>query len=64
MIVKSIKTITKGSEICDNYGPIFTSEIKQERQRKLRLKYWFDCLCEACTENWPLLANIDPRILR
>ncbi|KAF7997983.1 hypothetical protein HCN44_009381 [Aphidius gifuensis] len=64
MIVKSIKTITKGSEICDNYGPIFTTDNKQERQRKLRLKYWFDCSCEACIENWPLLENIDPRILR
>ncbi|XP_011314323.1 SET and MYND domain-containing protein 4 [Fopius arisanus] len=64
MVVRAIRTIRAGMEICDNYGPIFTMEPKGERQRKLRLKYWFECGCEACVGNWPLLEDINPKILR
>ncbi|XP_034945722.1 SET and MYND domain-containing protein 4-like [Chelonus insularis] len=64
MVVRSIRTIRAGEEICDNYGPAFMNEPKVERQRKLRMNYWFDCNCEACTYNWPILDEIDPKILR
>ena len=64
MIVRAVRTITTGSEICDNYGPIFTTINEAERKRRLRLRYWFDCECEACAGHWPLLQEIDPRILR
>ncbi|XP_015599275.1 SET and MYND domain-containing protein 4 [Cephus cinctus] len=64
MIIRAVRTIMSGEEICENYGPIFTTTPEKERKRKLRLQYWFDCACEACTEQWPLLNEIDPRILR
>lgn len=64
MIVRSIRTIPKGSEICDNYGAVFTTDGEIDRQRRMRLQYWFDCSCEACLQHWPLLEKINPRILR
>lgn len=64
MVVRALRTIHPGEEISENYGPIFTTMPQSERRRKLRLQYWFDCACEACTGQWPLLEGIDPRILR
>ncbi|XP_015112458.1 SET and MYND domain-containing protein 4 [Diachasma alloeum] len=64
MVVRAVRTIRAGDEICDNYGPIFTVEPKANRQRKLRMEYWFDCGCEACAGNWPLLQDMNPKILR
>ncbi|KAJ8682719.1 hypothetical protein QAD02_018511 [Eretmocerus hayati] len=64
MVVRAIRTIPAGSEICENYGPIFTHEEESARKRHLRLQYWFECRCEACENHWPTLPNIDPTILR
>lgn len=64
MIVRAIRTIPAGMEICENYGPIFTEESENERKRQLRLQFWFDCGCEACKNHWPLLKDMDPEILR
>ncbi|XP_046740087.1 SET and MYND domain-containing protein 4-like isoform X2 [Diprion similis] len=64
MVVRALRTIRPGEEVSENYGPIFTTMPLSERRRKLRLQYWFDCSCEACTNQWPLLEGIDPRILR
>lgn len=64
MIVRAIRTIRKGEEISENYGPIFTITPREERKRKLRLQYWFECNCEACVDHWPLLQNLDPTVLR
>ncbi|XP_003487532.1 SET and MYND domain-containing protein 4 [Bombus impatiens] len=64
MVVRAIRTIPAGEEISENYGPIFTTTPEAERKRKLRVQYWFDCNCEACTAHWPTLEEIDPTILR
>ncbi|XP_023288361.1 SET and MYND domain-containing protein 4 isoform X2 [Orussus abietinus] len=64
MVVRAVKTIYPGNEVCENYGPIFTTTPESERKRKLRLQYWFDCNCEACANHWPILDELDPRILR
>ncbi|XP_012543048.1 SET and MYND domain-containing protein 4 [Monomorium pharaonis] len=64
MIVRAIRTINAGEEISENYGPIFTTTPEIERKRKLRVQYWFDCNCEACSGHWPLLDELDPTILR
>ena len=64
MIIQAVRTIYKDQEICDNYGPIFTEMPINERKRKLRVQYWFECECEACSQSWPLLTDLDPRILR
>ncbi|XP_011883193.1 PREDICTED: SET and MYND domain-containing protein 4 [Vollenhovia emeryi] len=64
MIVRAIRTIGAGEEISENYGPIFTTMPESERKRKLRVQYWFDCNCEACSGHWPLLDELDPTVLR
>ncbi|XP_012257200.2 SET and MYND domain-containing protein 4 [Athalia rosae] len=64
MVVHALMMIRPGEEVSENYGPIFTVTPQNERKRKLRLQYWFDCSCKACEGNWPLLEEINPRILR
>ncbi|KAG7209348.1 hypothetical protein KM043_015449 [Ampulex compressa] len=64
MVLRAVRTIAAGEEISENYGPIFTTTPMAERKRKMRMQYWFDCNCEACAGNWPLLEDIDPTILR
>ncbi|CAG7837001.1 unnamed protein product [Allacma fusca] len=55
MIVESIQKIKKGQSISDNYGPYFTKITSEDRQYRLKGRYWFDCACLACKENWPCL---------
>ncbi|EFN88450.1 SET and MYND domain-containing protein 4 [Harpegnathos saltator] len=64
MILRAVRTISAGEEISENYGPIFTTTPENERKRRLRVQYWFDCNCEACTGHWPLLEELDPTVLR
>ncbi|XP_014249101.1 SET and MYND domain-containing protein 4-like [Cimex lectularius] len=64
VVVRAIKKIKPGEMIAENYGPIFTQMPKKERQLTLRNQYWFDCVCEPCERNWPLLDHMDPSILR
>ncbi|GAB1861357.1 SET and MYND domain-containing protein 4 [Camponotus japonicus] len=64
MVVRAARTIRAGEEISENYGPIFTTTPENERKRRLRVQYWFDCNCEACSGHWPLLEELDPTVLR
>lgn len=50
--------------VSENYGPIFTEMEKNKRQTELRERYWFDCKCVPCTEEWPLLDDMDNDGLR
>ncbi len=60
--MESIGVIPTGSPITDNYGPIFTKFRKEERKHKLRGRYWFQCACQACTEDWQLLEDLPTEI--
>lgn len=44
--------------ISENYGPIYTKQPLQLRKRNLQSRYWFDCTCICCTENWPTLDKL------
>ena len=33
-------------------------DFRSERKRNLGARYWFDCHCEACIGNWPLLKEL------
>uniref|UniRef100_A0A1B6J8P5 Protein-lysine N-methyltransferase SMYD4 n=2 Tax=Homalodisca liturata TaxID=320908 RepID=A0A1B6J8P5_9HEMI len=64
VVVRAIRPIKIGEVVAENYGPIFTQVERKERQHTLRSQYWFDCKCEACDENWPILANMNPEVMR
>ncbi|CRL06484.1 CLUMA_CG019432, isoform A [Clunio marinus] len=59
LIFNSIRPHAKGEIIAENYGPIFTKQTLQERQRNLASRYWFKCSCQACKENWPVLDKLN-----
>jgi hypothetical protein len=61
-IVRTIRSIKKGEEILDNYGPHFLSNNLEERQKHLETQYFFRCTCEACSEKWPTVDKLPDAI--
>ncbi|XP_063394307.1 SET and MYND domain-containing protein 4 [Cydia fagiglandana] len=64
IVVRTVKNIAKGEEVSENYGPIFTTVPKAERQSQLKEQYWFDCTCTPCRENWPLYEEMTENYMR
>ncbi|XP_058795035.1 SET and MYND domain-containing protein 4-like isoform X2 [Phymastichus coffea] len=50
--------IKKGDQICQSYGPIFTTE-KAIRQKFLEEHFFFFCECTACSKNWPTYEEMN-----
>ncbi|XP_031788702.1 SET and MYND domain-containing protein 4-like [Nasonia vitripennis] len=59
MILRSSRLLEINNVIAENYGPIFTKKLRSDRQRHLYGRYWFNCKCQACENDWPLLNNIE-----
>ncbi|KAK5640889.1 hypothetical protein RI129_009436 [Pyrocoelia pectoralis] len=57
IVVTAVRPLKAGETIGDNYGPIFTRKSLISRQKVLSSRYWFDCRCEACTQDWPSFDN-------
>lgn len=55
LVLKALRPFDIGHEVCDNYGPTFYLKPRGSRKKELSARYWFECQCEACRENWPLL---------
>merc|ERR1711962_1190060 len=53
VICVTSKAISKGDEIHENYGLMFTIKSAAERQKITSSHYGFKCICPACEENWP-----------
>lgn len=64
VFVHAIAHIRGGSQIAENYGPLFSQDERDQRQRLLKNQYWFDCRCAPCTENWPILDRMRADQLR
>lgn len=64
MVVRAVKTIGPGDLINENYGPIFTQKKRADRQKLLKERYWFDCRCQPCVEEWPLISEMTEEALR
>jgi hypothetical protein len=58
MVVKSLHNMRPGELVCENYGPVFTRIPLEERRKVLRARYWFECACPACVENWPMYSEM------
>jgi hypothetical protein len=51
LTVQNVKgNIGVGEEVTISYGPLATKHSKEERQKELKEKYFFDCQCNSCQE--------------
>ncbi|VVC29601.1 Tetratricopeptide repeat,Tetratricopeptide repeat-containing domain,Tetratricopeptide-like helical [Cinara cedri] len=53
VIVQNIRDLCVGEAITENYGPMFMFQPKKDRQETLKTRYWFECNCIACCQDWP-----------
>lgn len=63
-VVRAVRNIRNGDEILDNYGPHFLSNSLEERQRLLSTQYFFTCVCEACSNNWPTVDRLNIAVVQ
>ncbi|XP_059472215.1 SET and MYND domain-containing protein 4-like [Neocloeon triangulifer] len=56
-VVKAIRPIKKGQQIFGSYGPDYGGMPRSRRQAILREKFYFECDCDPCQSNWPLIAT-------
>lgn len=52
-MINTIRPLSPGDVIAENYGPVFTRKPLAERQKTLLARYWFECACTACRQDWP-----------
>ncbi|GJQ85448.1 hypothetical protein Trydic_g23873 [Trypoxylus dichotomus] len=66
IVLTASRPINAGEVIPENYGPIFTRRTLVERRKSLLARYWFDCQCIACLQDWPSfgrgLENVSRKI--
>lgn len=62
--VHAITNIKAGNVIAENYGPLYSQNPIQERKNTLKEQYWFDCMCHACIDNWPLYDEMNTKEIR
>uniref|UniRef100_A0A1Y1K3J4 SET domain-containing protein n=4 Tax=Photinus pyralis TaxID=7054 RepID=A0A1Y1K3J4_PHOPY len=53
IVITAVRPLKLGDVIAENYGPIFTRKPLISRQKALSSRYWFECKCEACSQDWP-----------
>merc|ERR1740128_14799 len=53
MVLRASRSIASGQSVSENYGPIFTHKSRADRQCSLKGRYWFQCQCRPCFEQWP-----------
>ncbi|CAL8071023.1 unnamed protein product [Orchesella dallaii] len=58
MYIQTIKGLDANKPIHDNYGPMFTKVERAQRLKSLKGRWWFNCFCIACKEDWPLLKTL------
>ncbi|XP_072945054.1 SET and MYND domain-containing protein 4 [Epargyreus clarus] len=56
----ALRPIKKGMQIFDNYGSHHALQDRSSRQASLKFQYKFNCLCEACVNDWPMYLRMLP----
>ena len=59
MILVAKRSIKKGEEVTNNYGVHHHNLPKEKRFAILKNGYKFDCDCQACSENFPSLRQVE-----
>ena len=62
-VVRAIRGIARGEELCDNYGALYPVMDKPSRHTHLQEQYYFTCSCEACVKNWPMYMDIPKDVM-
>ena len=57
-VVQALQPIAAGEEVCIDYGYLFYTTARSERQACLKAQYHFECDCRACVEKWPLKSKL------
>ncbi|XP_050298897.1 SET and MYND domain-containing protein 4 [Anthonomus grandis grandis] len=57
IILTSTRPLKSNDIVPENYGPIFTRKTLEERKKSLSARYWFDCQCMACQQDWPAIGK-------
>lgn len=57
IVINAARPLGVGEVVAENYGPVFTRKVLEERQKLLAGRYWFKCQCLACRLNWPSLET-------
>ncbi|CAH4038989.1 unnamed protein product [Pieris brassicae] len=58
IVLRAIRPLSPGATVSENYGPHFLVRSYKERRRALACRYWFQCECVACREDWPTLKQM------
>ena len=58
ILALTLKDIKEDDQIYCDYGYVFYSSPKDQRQSELDVQYLFHCSCVPCIENWPLFENL------
>ncbi|XP_039280323.1 SET and MYND domain-containing protein 4 [Nilaparvata lugens] len=59
IVLQCTRPILAGEPVTENYGPIYTKKDLTERQQSLQSRYWFQCNCTACKQDWPVYEKSD-----
>lgn len=58
MVTRALEPIKEGDQIFTCYGVGFHYMARSERKSNLMRDYYFDCVCRACSEDWPTYTEI------
>ncbi|KAI5699330.1 hypothetical protein M8J75_001218 [Diaphorina citri] len=64
IIVKALRPLKPKEVVAENYGLVFSRKHLIDRQKVLSARYWFECKCRACVENWPLMETLEKYPIR
>lgn len=58
MISRALLPIAPGEQVFTSYCGGYQFLSKEERRKKTLEDYYFECDCQACTEDWPLYNEV------
>lgn len=58
LVIMVFRTIKSGEQLFDSYIPGHVLSTLENRRSELRIPYYFECKCEACDKNWPLIEGL------